>query len=109
MTASSSTPAECRGRTSIPFVDFKNVSGDNDTIRLENAVFAKLTVTGVLNAGFFKANLNRTATDADDYIVYETDTGKLFYDADGSNAGAAIQFATLTTKPVLTNADFFVI
>ncbi len=44
-------------------VDFKNVSGDNDTIRLENAIFTKLATTGALNANFFAANVTGTAAD----------------------------------------------
>ena len=79
-----------------------------DTIELENAIFTKLTATGALANGNFRANAAGTALDANDHIVYETDTGKLFYDADGNGAGAAIQFAVLTGNPVLTAADFVV-
>ena len=44
------------------------------------------------------------------YIIYNKSTGALSYDADGSGGHAsAIQFATLTNKPVLTAADFHVI
>ena len=32
-------------------------------------------------------------------IVYETDTGKLFYDADGEGGKKAVQFAVLEGKP----------
>ena len=48
----------------------------------------------------------RTAADR---IVYETDTGKLFYDSNGNAAGGAVQFGLLTSGLALTNADFFVI
>jgi Ca2+-binding RTX toxin-like protein len=80
----------------------------DDTIQLEIAVFAKLTTTGTLSASFFSANLTGTAADSNDYINYETDTGKLFYDADGNGSGAAVLFATLTGAPVISNLDFFV-
>ena len=80
-----------------------------DTIRLENAVFTALTATGALASGFFRANTTGTAQDSNDFIVYETDTGKLFYDADANGAGAAVQFALLTGNPVITAADFTVI
>jgi Ca2+-binding RTX toxin-like protein len=79
-----------------------------DTIELENAIFTKLTATGVLANGNFRANTSGVAVDANDHIVYETDTGKLFYDADGNGAGAAIQFAVLTGNPAITAADFVV-
>jgi Ca2+-binding RTX toxin-like protein len=84
-----------------------------DTMQLENTgtgLFNTLT-TGTLNAAFFKANATGVATDADDRIVYNTATGALYYDSNGSAGGAtnAIQFATLSTKPVLTNADFVII
>lgn len=82
----------------------------DDTIQLENAIFTKLTATGALNSAFFKANLTGNAADANDYIIYETDTGKLFYDADGNGAGAKVQFALLgtATHPTITAADFVV-
>lgn len=49
-----------------------------------------------------------TTTDAFDRIMYETDTGRLYFDADGSGAGACVQFATLAANLALTSADFFV-
>jgi Ca2+-binding RTX toxin-like protein len=81
----------------------------DDTVQLDNVVFTALAATGALASGFFRANATGTAQDSNDYIVYETDTGKLFYDADGNGAGAAIQFATLAGNPVITAADFAVI
>jgi Ca2+-binding RTX toxin-like protein len=83
-------------------------SAVDDSIQLENAIFTTLTTTGALNAALFK-NLSLGAIDADDRIVYNGSTGALSYDADGSGAGAAVQFATLTGNPVITAADFFVI
>lgn len=91
-------------------LDFGQASGDADLIRLENAIFTGLgAATGLLNAALFKANTAGVATEADDRIVYETDTGKLFYDADGSGAGTALQVALLSNKTVLTVADIFVV
>ncbi len=91
-------------------LDFTNAVGNNDTIRLENTgVFTALTTLGTLNAANFRANATGTAGDANDFIVYNTSTGALFYDSNGNGAGGAVQFATLTTKPALTAADFVVI
>ena len=67
----------------------------DDSIELENAVFTKLGVVGALAAANFKANTTGRATDGNDYVVYETDTGRLFYDADGSAAGVSVMIATL--------------
>ncbi|MDK9693250.1 MAG: M10 family metallopeptidase C-terminal domain-containing protein [Sulfurimonas sp.] len=101
--------------TAISNTNFDTITDFNatdDTIKLENAIFKKLLTAGTLNAAYFKANLTGKAADANDYIVYETDTGKLFYDADGSGtATAAIQIALLgtTTHPTISAADFVVV
>ena len=47
--------------------------------------------------------------DADDRILYDASTGKLYFDADGSGAGAAVQFAILSGSPALNASDFTVI
>jgi len=78
-----------------------------DTIRLENAVFTGLA-EGVLSASAFAANASGNAADASDRIIYETDTGKLFYDADGNGGAAKIQFATVDANLALTATDFIV-
>ena len=57
----------------------------------------------------FKNLTTGGAVDATDRILYNDTTGAIFYDADGSGATAAIQFATLTGSPTITNADFFVV
>ena len=86
----------------------KDFASVYDSIELENAVFTKLSVVGALAAANFKANTTGRATDSNDYVVYETDTGRLFYDADGSGAGVSVMIATLTGAPTLTHADIFV-
>jgi serralysin len=62
----------------------------------------------VLNPSFFRASSNGAAADSNDYINYETDTGRLFYDLDGNGAGVAVLFATLAGAPVIGSVDFFV-
>jgi Ca2+-binding RTX toxin-like protein len=49
------------------------------------------------------------AGDGDDRIIYDQATGNLYFDADGNDATAQILFATLDTKPALTQLDFVVI
>ena len=79
-----------------------------DTIRIDNAVFLGLS-TGTLASDAFAANTSGNAGDATDRIVYETDTGRLYFDADGNGAGAKIHFATLDPGLAMTNSDFVVI
>jgi Ca2+-binding RTX toxin-like protein len=78
-----------------------------DKIWLENAVFAKIGAAGALKVGAF--HVGSAAHDANDRIVYNKASGVLSYDADGNGAGAAIQFAVLANKAVLTASDFVVI
>jgi Ca2+-binding RTX toxin-like protein len=81
-----------------------------DTIRLDNAVMPGLgTALGTLAAGKFWKGTSGLAHDADDRIIYETDTGKLYYDANGKAAGGGILFATLAPYLALTSADFQVV
>lgn len=87
--------------------DFANVTGNNDTIHLENAIFTRLATGGTLNAAYFKAGT--AAADANDFIVYNKSTGALFYDADGSGSGRAVQIATLANHATLSAWDFQVI
>ena len=95
------------GATNVDTITDFNVV--NDTIRLENAIFTTIAGTGTLTAAQFVANASGTAADSSDRIVYETDTGKLFYDSNGNAAGGAVQFGLLTSGLAVTNADFLVI
>jgi Ca2+-binding RTX toxin-like protein len=81
-------------------------SSRDDTIYLENAVFTKLATGGLASANF---RVGTKALDSNDYIVYNKETGAIYYDADGSGAGAAVQFATLTNKPGLVAGDFYMV
>jgi serralysin len=82
-------------------------SAPNDTIQLENALFAALPVLGVLNADAFHVGV--AAADAEDRIIYNAATGALSYDANGVGGAAAIQFAVLDNLAAVTAADFVVI
>jgi Ca2+-binding RTX toxin-like protein len=89
-----------------------NFSPFDDTIQLENSVFTQFTTTGALPAGMFRSGAGVTsATDANDYLIYNTGTGKLYYDADANGAGVGVQIALIgsTSHAALTAADFAVI
>jgi serralysin len=82
----------------------------DDTIQLSLAVFAGIGTVGTFDTNTFVANSGGIAGDSDDRILYDTDTGALYYDADGVGAGGAVQFALLSGAPaLLTSADFAVI
>ncbi len=80
-----------------------------DQIQLENAVFSPLTATGVLASDFFAANATGSALRSSDYIVYNTLSGLLSYDADGSGPGVSVAFVQLTGVPALSSGDLSVI
>lgn len=65
-----------------------------DRILLDDAIFTGLTI-GALAANAFLANSNPVASSTTHRIIYETDTGFLWYDANGSGGAAAVHFATL--------------
>ncbi|HEU0098207.1 MAG TPA: hypothetical protein VFQ67_05460 [Allosphingosinicella sp.] len=79
-------------------------SAADDTIMLSRTIFSGIGSDGTIAAGAF---VNGTAAaDADDRILYDSATGKIFYDADGSGAGAAMLFAQVAAGTALTNVDF---
>ncbi len=78
----------------------------DDTIRLDDAIFATIGPLGALAAAAF--TIGTAATTADQRIVYDATTGALSYDTDGLDGSAAVQFASLGIGLALTNADFVV-
>ncbi|MFM8660987.1 MAG: M10 family metallopeptidase C-terminal domain-containing protein, partial [Cyanobium sp.] len=78
-----------------------------DRIELENDVFTALTTTGTLAASAFF--IGAAATTATQRILYNSGTGNLLYDSDGTGAAGSIAFATLTTGLVGLNNTFFTV
>lgn len=75
-----------------------------DMIALSHTTFAAIsTLTG---ANVVNGNV---ALDADDRLIYQASTGKLFYDADGNGAGTAVHFATLTGVGSVDVTDFMLV
>ena len=80
-----------------------------DSIQLSAAIFAGLATTGggQLAASAFRLN---AAQGNGPQIVYNTNTGALFYDSNGGQAGGATQFATLTNpNGTINNQEFFIV
>ena len=63
----------------------------------------------MLKASAFFSNNTGKAHDANDRIIYDKDSGKLYYDADGSGSKADVCFSDISKHFKLTAADFFVI
>lgn len=84
-----------------------------DKIRLSHDVMGALqSQTGALNQVTFWSGRSAVAGhDADDRIIYDNASGKLYYDADGSAKGAAILLAIFgaTVHPTLSHTDFLVL
>jgi Ca2+-binding RTX toxin-like protein len=81
----------------------------DDTIRLENSVFLGLA-DGALGASAFTKGTVNVASDAFDRIIYNSASGALFFDRDGSGATySAIRFAILDQNLALTAQDFLVV
>jgi len=79
----------------------------DDTIQLENAIFKKLTHTGVLNKAYFV--VSAVAKDANDFVGYNSKTGDLWYDANGNAAGGQVAFANIGAHKTITSLDLYVI
>jgi Ca2+-binding RTX toxin-like protein len=62
---------------------------------------------GTLNADAF--HIGPAAADAEDRIIYNSTSGALSFDSNGSATGGATKFAQLTAGLLLTNADFLVV
>jgi Ca2+-binding RTX toxin-like protein len=91
------------------FDHITDFSSASDTIALSKAVFKGLGAVGALtSAAFYAADGATKGQDADDRVIYNTKTGALYYDADGSGAGKAIQIAMLDSHPTLAYTDVLI-
>jgi Ca2+-binding RTX toxin-like protein len=91
------------GAANVDTIEDFSVADDN--IWLENAIFTGL-VAGTLAASAFQTGT--AAADALDRVIYNSGTGALLFDSDGTGANTAVQFATVSAGLAMTNADFFV-
>ena len=84
----------------------------SDKLHLDDAAFTAIGAMGNFASGDgrFVANSTGTAQDAGDRVIFNTSTGALYYDADGSGAGAAAQLiATVQTGATVAATDIVVI
>ena len=81
----------------------------DDTVWLDNAIFTKVGSNGSLKSGAFWTNNTGKAHDKDDRVIYDKDSGVLYYDADGTGSGKAVAFTTISKNLPVTSKDIFII
>ena len=80
-------------------VDFEH---DKDAIVLDADIFAALG--GSVASNEFRKNTSGDAQDHSDKLIYNTDTGRLYYDADGSGSGNKVLIAKF--DPAITTLSY---
>jgi serralysin len=77
----------------------------------EDMMFLSQAMFSALDFGFLDEDafvLGTRAVDAEDRIIYNSATGSVIYDADGSGSGAAIRFAVISPGADLVASDLLV-
>jgi Ca2+-binding RTX toxin-like protein len=108
------------GQDSIVFREFGAANADSvsafssswDMLRFDHNGFTQIGAVGHFASGdarFYAAAGASGGHDADDRLVYNTTTGQLYYDADGSGAGAPELVGTLQGAPSIVPTDIWVI
>ena len=103
------TPGSATVPDTNTIADFTHAS---DRIALSNARFGlglagASTTPQALPVSLFSPQSNGSFTTAAQRFAYNSTSGALSYDADGSGAGASRLIATLTTHPTLAITDLF--
>ncbi len=80
-----------------------------DKLQLSAAEFGAGLAAGALGSAQFASNRSGNATTADHRLIYENDTGRLFFDADGNGAGGKTLIAILQGTPTLAAEDVLLI
>lgn len=78
-----------------------------DTIQLDRSIFTAIPALGTLSSSAFW--VGTAAHTTADRIIYNSTTGNLFYDRDGTGSAAPVQFAHLNGAPAVNNTDFVVV
>lgn len=85
----------------------KDFDTSADSIGLDDSIFTGLAI-GALTSAAFASNTTGQAGDASDRIIYEKDTGNLYFDKDGNGASPHILVAVLQPNLPMSNSDFFI-
>jgi Ca2+-binding RTX toxin-like protein len=81
--------------------------GDGDIIALSAKWFADIGPKGALDPSRFA--MLGGAMGAEDRIIYDGDSGTLYYDANGASAGGRFAIAVLSDAPMIAATDIFVV
>jgi Ca2+-binding RTX toxin-like protein len=83
-------------------IDYE-VNGDDDTLKFKASVLGGGVTAGVLDAADFVAGT--AALDASDRFIFDQASGQLWFDADGSGAGAQELLATFDQNATVAADD----
>lgn len=93
--------------------DFNKAEGDKINVSksgfsggLTSDFLINITSSYTLSSSQF--TIGSTATDASDRFIYNSSTGGLFFDIDGTGTQAQVQLATLQTDLSLSSSDIYV-
>ena len=79
----------------------------DDSIHLARSIFTKVGPKGGLKSSAFWTGSE--AHDANDRIIYNDDTGYLYYDRDGTGGAQQQAIAKLSKHLEITHKDFFIV
>ena len=105
------------GGAGIDIFDFQSASHGPDEITDFVSGIDKIRVSasgfggGLIAGGAVSlvSGSDPTASEATGQFLYDTDDGRLFWDADGTGSGDAVLVATFSNVPSLAASDFIVI
>ncbi|MCX7084521.1 MAG: M10 family metallopeptidase C-terminal domain-containing protein, partial [Methylococcales bacterium] len=88
----------------------KDFESGIDKIDLSKAIFKTVGAKGVLSADAFNSGDFIGGQNPTDRIIYNTTTGALYYDVDGSGTKSSVQIAVIgiDSHANLTNTDFLI-
>jgi Ca2+-binding RTX toxin-like protein len=81
----------------------------DDMIVLDHLIYRNIGTAGSRSSELFRVNTTGKAGDGSDRIIYNSKTGALNYDPDGTGSKVAVQIAVLDAGLKLTIADFDII
>jgi serralysin len=100
------TPAD----TFLNFDTITDFVSGTDKLVFARSEFEGFAARGVLPQTAFRSGDGfNTANDTDDRLIYNTATGVLWYDADGTGTGRAVRVAVLAGQPDLLFSDILIV